>query len=247
MADVLDSMIPDYSIADYVGGGGAEQFKTVGRIMVGWFRDLGGLQPGEKVLEVGCGIGRIAIPLTQYLAAGTYDGFDIVPHGIQWCREKVTPRYPNFRFFHSDIHNKAYNPAGRIAASEYRFPFADASFDFVFLTSVFTHMLPADVRNYAAQIGRVLRPGGRCFCTAYVISQEARERLERGESLKKFVACEGGYWSDSPETPEAAVAYGQDELFGVLAEAGLEVRTFIPGAWWQHEFAQDILVAHKAV
>jgi len=45
---------------------------------------------------------------------------------------------------------------GTVAASEFVFPFADASFDFVSLASVFTHMLPVDLEHYAGQIARVL-------------------------------------------------------------------------------------------
>ena len=243
--DELDSMIPDYSIAEYVGGGGAEQFKSVGRILVGWFQTYGDLKPDEKVLEIGCGIGRIAIPLTQYLRGGSYDGFDIVSHGIEWCRQRVTPRYPNFRFFHSDIYNQCYNPQGKLAGHEYTFPFEDRSFDFVFLTSVFTHMLPEDVERYTAEIGRVLRPGGRCFCTAYLISPKAQGLLDRGESLKKFVPCEAGYWTDSPENPEAAIAYSEEYLLGLFRKAQMETRRVIPGEWWVNEFAQDIVVVHK--
>ena len=97
---------------------------------------------------MGCGIGRIAIPLTQYLKTGTYDGFDIVRHGVEWCQQKVTPHYPNFNFFVADVYNKLYFPQGRYAATEYTFPFADDTFDFVFLTSVFTHMMPKDLEHY---------------------------------------------------------------------------------------------------
>lgn len=44
-----------------------------------YFIELGGLKPSDRVLDVGCGIGRLAIPLTQYLdARGGYAGLDIV-------------------------------------------------------------------------------------------------------------------------------------------------------------------------
>ncbi len=160
-AENIDDMIPEDSVAEYVGGGGAELFRTVGNLMVDWFKLYCNLRPDEKVLEVGCGIGRIAIPLTQYLTSGSYEGFDIVPHGIEWCQTKISPRYPNFHFFLADVHNKAYYPQGQHPASEYTFPFGDDSFDFVFLTSVFTHMLPKDLERYTAEIGRVLKPSGR--------------------------------------------------------------------------------------
>lgn len=240
----LDAMIPDFAIAKYVGGNGPEQFKVVGQLMVDWFKAYADLKPDEKILEVGCGIGRIAIPLTQYLTSGSYVGFDIVPHGIEWCQQKVTPRYPNFTFFIADVHNKYYHPEGRHAASEYVFPFPDASFDFVFLTSVFTHMLPDDLERYALEIGRVLRPGGRCFCTAYIISAEARTNLDKGTSLRMF-APQVGYWTDMPSNPEAAIAYPEEYLTDTFKRSSLEIGRVIPGEWWKNQFAQDILVAER--
>ena len=83
-----------------------------------------GLKPDERVLDAGCGIGRIAVPLTEYLdESGGYEGFDIAPEGIAWCRENITPRYPNFRFQVADIYNKSYNPEGSQKADEYEFPY----------------------------------------------------------------------------------------------------------------------------
>jgi SAM-dependent methyltransferase len=246
-ADPVDCMIPDYSIAEYVGsGGGAEQYKAIGRMQVDWLRQHAELQPDDDVLEVGCGIGRIAAPLTQYLQGGTYRGFDIVPHGIDWCQAQITPRYPNFRFFVSDIYNKAYNPNGRHRASEYSFPFENASFDVVFLTSVFTHMLTDDVEHYTAEIGRVLRPGGRCYCTAYLMTEDARRFMDERQSFRIFRPMEDARaWTDSPDVPEAAIGYSDTHLFAVFSKAGMEVRKVIPGEWWKNQYAQDVLAAYK--
>lgn len=98
----------------------------------------------------------MAAPLAAYLSKeGSYEGLDIVVQAVRWCSENITPRYPNFRFVHADIYNKSYNPEGKITAHQYAFPYGEASFDFVFLTSVFTHMLPADVENYLHQVSRV--------------------------------------------------------------------------------------------
>ena len=242
--DPLTAMMPDHLLASYVGADGPEEFALVGRVMVDRFRAYAGLKPDEKILEVGCGIGRIAIPLTQYLTSGSYVGFDIVPHGIEWCQQNVTPRYPHFTFFVADVHNKFYHPEGRYAASEYVFPFPDASFDFVFLTSVFTHMLPNDLERYALEIGRVLRPGGRCFCTAYVISAEARTNLINGTSLRAFTKHES-YWTDTPSNPEAAIAYSEEYLCAAFKLSLFEIERIIPGEWWKNPLNQDILVAKK--
>ena len=62
---------------------GQGDFKETGNLFFQYFIELGELKPSERVLDVGCGIGRMAIPLTKYLdERGRYEGFDIVAHGI---------------------------------------------------------------------------------------------------------------------------------------------------------------------
>jgi hypothetical protein len=76
-----DGMRPPRSLIS-VGDGNFEQ---IGREYMGHFIQLGGLKPHEQVLEIGCGIGRMAIPLTAYLNDdGRYEGFDIVRPEIRW-------------------------------------------------------------------------------------------------------------------------------------------------------------------
>src|SRR5436190_20773342 len=107
------------------------------------FTALGRLEASHRVLDVGCGCGRMAIPLTRYLdATGSYEGFDIAATAIDYCRRQITPRHPNFRFKVADIHNGTYNPAGRTSAANFAFPYEQGEFDFAFATSVFTHLLP---------------------------------------------------------------------------------------------------------
>src|SRR5687768_5417535 len=64
---------PDQLVAG-IGGAWA-----VGERYLGYFRDLCGLRPEETVLDVGCGVGRMAVPLAGYLSPpGRYEGFDII-------------------------------------------------------------------------------------------------------------------------------------------------------------------------
>src|SRR5271169_1165176 len=52
-------------------------FVSVGREFLAYFRNLGYLRPDQRVLDVLCGPGRMAIPLTGYLSAqGSYEGVD---------------------------------------------------------------------------------------------------------------------------------------------------------------------------
>ena len=123
----------------HVGGG---DFEKIGKEILQTLIEIGGLKPNERVLDVGCGVGRAAIPLTNFMKDnGSYEGFDIVPKEIKWCQKNISRRFPNFRFQLADVYNKAYNPYGKYKASDYKFPYEDESFDFVFLTSVFTHLL----------------------------------------------------------------------------------------------------------
>ncbi len=205
----------------FVGRG---RFLEIGNEFTEYFKQLVDLKPNQRVLDVGCGIGRIAIPLTKYLSAdGSYDGFDIVPQGIAWCREKISARYPNFRFQLADIRNSEYNPRGAKTAAEFRFPYEDRSFDFVFLTSVFTHMLPADVENYLSEMARVLRPGGRCLATWFLLNPESKALLADGRATVDFRHTIEGCLITDRDAPEAAVAYEEARVMEMYARAGLVI------------------------
>jgi SAM-dependent methyltransferase len=191
---------------------GLSDYREAGEKFFRYFRDIGGLKPHERVLDVGSGTGRMARPLTKYLEGGSYDGLDIVAPSVEWCRKTYTPRYPNFHFHHADVHNSVYNPAGACRASEYRFPFADSYFDFIFLTSVFTHMLPDDMENYLSEIARVLKPGGRCFITYFLLTPESLRLIDEKASLFDFRYQLPGCRIQAEELPEAAVAYDESKI-----------------------------------
>jgi SAM-dependent methyltransferase len=231
----------------FVGDG---DYKTVGAEFRKFFTQYGGLKPEHRVLDVGCGIGRMAVPLTEYLAGpGEYRGFDIVKRGVEWCQRNVTPRYPNFQFLHSDVKNKFYNPGGVYEACSYKFPYENGSFDFIFLTSVFTHMFPADLENYAREIARVLKKGGRCFVTMFLLNQESERLIQKGSSTQNFVYKLEGCVTADPENPEASLAFEEWYVRDLFAGLGLSIREPIHyGAWCgrkEYLSYQDIVIATK--
>jgi SAM-dependent methyltransferase len=194
----------------------------VGRAYLRHFRELAGLRPTDAVLDVGCGIGRMAVPLAGYLRPpGRYDGFDILRANVAWCRRAVTPRFPHFRFRHADVFSREYNPRGRLAGSSFRFPYPDESFDFAFLTSVFTHLLPADAAHYLAELGRVLRPGGRCLATFFLMTPESVGLTESGRGTVGLRRFAGPAWVSDPAVPEACLALDEDFVLASAAAAGL--------------------------
>ncbi len=230
---------------------GAGDFDANGRQFLWFFEHLAGLKPHHRVLDVGCGIGRMARPLTGYLdASGSYEGFDIVDVGIDWCRANITPRFPNFKFQRADVYNPAYHPGGRYDAAEYAFPFPSESFDFVCLTSVFTHMRPAGVENYTREISRVLKVGGRCLITYFLQTDETAALGRAGRGRVNFVHRRDGYWIARPEVAdEEAIAFDEADVLALYERCGLAVAGPIRrGAWsGRADFLtlQDLVVAEK--
>lgn len=202
--------------------GSVDDFESSGELLVRRLIALAGLEPESCVLDIGCGIGRLAVALTSQLAPkGQYEGLDIVPSGIEWCTENITARYPNFRFTLADVLNGEYNPAGRIAPTAYRLPYADATFDLVVLTSVFTHMLPAEKEHYVDEIARVLKPGGRCFATYLLLNSETRRLMEAGLSDTRFKHVIGPCAVVDAKVPELSVGYDEEYVLDVYEQRGL--------------------------
>ncbi len=239
-------MIPPRSMI-FIGDG---DFENIGQEFKSYFIELAHLQPSDRVLDVGCGIGRMAIPLTTYLSKeGEYWGFDIVKKGIEWCQNRISPKFSNFHFQHSDLFNKLYNPNGKVQARNFQFPFDDESFDFVFLTSVFTHMFPLDLENYLSEISRVLKPEGKCLITFFILNEESENLVRSGSSTLKFLYKIEGCMTIDENVPEAAIAYREEFVLGLFKKYGLKIAQPIHyGSWCKRDTFltyQDLIIATK--
>jgi SAM-dependent methyltransferase len=233
-------------------GGDKGNFKELGEKWVETLVRLGGLQPGHRVLDLGCGVGRMAVPLTRRLSSqGSYEGLDIVSEGIEWCAKTLTPRHANFRFQVADVYNRYYNPKGSFEPSKYRLPYPDDEFDFAFLTSVFTHMRPPEVENYLSEVRRVLKPGARCLITFFLLTGDSLRRIENKEVQpgRDFVHDIGGCRTSDPAMPEDAIAYEESAVLAMFERSGLAITDIQHGAWCGAKDAhhgQDIVVALKS-
>ena len=202
-----------------------------------------GLRPEHRVLDIGSGVGNLAIGLEEYLH-GTYDGIEIHPEAVAWCQRAITSRLPRFRFHRADLISRAYNPRGAVSAAQYRFPFPDRSFDFVFLASVFTHMLPDAVENYVREISRVLAPGGVSVETFFLLNDETRPSVDADRGFMTFrIAHPSGVCRlHDAAVPEAAVAFEETFVRRTHESAQLTIRDVRRGQWWtgsRHD--QDVL------
>lgn len=236
--------------ASYKGSGGFGGREKVGPRWFDMLTRIAGLKPGDSVLDVGCGLGRIAAPLMKYLT-GRYEGFDIDARAVGWCTENITPRAPNFRFRAAQVHNNRYNPEGKAAAETFTFPYEDESFDVAFLASVFTHLLTKPVANYVKELRRVLKPGGRCVAS-YFLLNEGSERAIAAKTVpanRRFRIRMDGCRVQRAAVPESAVAHYEATIRALYEENGLRIFDIRYGRWWGHLDApngQDVVFAVKS-
>jgi SAM-dependent methyltransferase len=206
-----------------------------------------GLQPHHRVLDIGSGIGNLAGALLDYLRGG-YDGVEIHREAVAWCQQAITPRYPNFRFHRADVANTAYNPRGELVGSGYRFPFADATFDYVYLGSVFTHMPVEEVEQYLREIARVLAPGGLCIASFFLLNADSARGIDAGSSFMPFGPADatGRYRLHDAAVPGAAIAIDEAWVRQACASAGLTMEDVRRGFWWNgRAHDQDIVTARS--
>jgi SAM-dependent methyltransferase len=118
------------------------QFEAYGQIEVDMLRFYG-LGDHATLIDVGCGCGRTAIPLSK-THQGAYLGTDVVPDLIEFARESCGRLDWRFNVVDS-----------------LRIPAPDQSADMVCFFSVLTHLLHEQSYLYLEEAKRVLKPDGR--------------------------------------------------------------------------------------
>jgi ubiquinone/menaquinone biosynthesis C-methylase UbiE len=175
---VLDR-IPDGAIESFAG--------------VGYFFDLAGLQPGERVIDLGSGSGMdVFFACTQVGAQGRVIGVDFTAE--QLSKAETLAVIAGF--------DQAELRAGRIE----RLPVEDASADCVISNGVIN--LAPDKQAVFAEAARVLRPGGR-LAIADIVSEQ---------QLKDSIVCDADLWASC-----IGGAAQQDAYRDAIEAAGLRI------------------------
>jgi len=179
------------------------------------FPDRLGYTNSSRVVDIGSGLGRLATGLLAEFGEVQYLGIDANEPFVRWCKENIEKQHPSFRFMHLDMANALYNPDGSFDGSQLRLPLEDNSADIVFLWGLYTNMKPDDVEAYNREIGRILRPQGRCFLTAFAEDDAPDVTINPANYVP--YACDG---------PLTVVRYSKPWLFSSFQRHGLRLEDF---------------------
>lgn len=129
--------------------------------------------PGHRILDLGCGAGRMIRYLRPYADFCEIWGADISAAHIIWCKQNLSPPF-NFV-------NTTKTP---------HLPFEDKSFDFIYCGSLFTHI--DDLADaWLLELKRILAPDGRIYLTIH--DEHSLELIERsplsGGSVVRGIAA----------------------------------------------------------
>jgi len=223
-------------------GGGEATWAGISAAHMAAYARYAPIQAGHAVLEVGCGVGRDAIPLISVLGEdGSYMGLDVSEPSIVWCQENITRRHANFRFDHLDIRSEFYNPLGIQSGSEVRLPVASGSIDRIILQSVFTHMFEPDITHFLHEFRRALRADGRVFASFFVLGEESmRLAMTTPDVLTFRHPRENGCRINDPDQPEAAVGYTPKALARMVRRSGFAFdQPLHVGSWCGRQGVDD--------
>ena len=147
---------------------GIWEYASVSSQFSGFLKILCNLKSNHKILDIGCGSGRIAASLRGFFQKpGSYYGIDVNSELIEHAKMKISE--PLFHFTSVNVYSHMYNrDPTATKPEELIFPYDDNFFEVISLTSVFTHMIPPSIENYVKEISRMLKPKGRCLITMFL-------------------------------------------------------------------------------
>jgi len=214
-----------------------------------------GLEPGQAIIDIGSGLGRLAVPLTQYLTSGRYVGIDINLAGISWCHENIQKVYENFEFILIDAFNNHYRNRAEYGQSPMEKVLIPkqkaASFDMACAFSLFTHLTQTETIAYIKQIGHLLKPGGKFVSSWFFLDEHSIEAVENGSTRWKFKLARGGpdyFLSEDSRVYSQAIGYNFEFVIDLAKANGLFLNSPpTRGQWRAGKDGQDLVCFYKPI
>ncbi len=123
-----------------------------------------GIEPGQRILDVGCGKGFLLYEFTQAVPGVEVAGIDISDYAIEYAKEEIKPALKQ--------------------GHARKLPFEDDSFDFVVSLTTLHNLYLFDLMDALKEIERVGRGG------TYVMVETYRNEREKMNLLYWQLTCE---------------------------------------------------------
>jgi len=242
-----DEKFPPIEYIQNIGCADIDHFKRSGCLQFNELMQRFRVEVSWKILDMGCGCGRMAIPFSEYLSEeGKYIGFDVWTDGIEWCQRNLRRDF-QFKYLHA-VNNYYYEDQKGNAKNDFSLSFVQGqSIDLVFAVSVFTHLKKEDVKIYLKEISKVLKAKRCAYITCFIIDNfffEYQKRTGRFKEVQEEEAgCYYGY-----QRQDFFAGYCLEELQKWIADAGLELVFHELGKWAEKPGSkpfQDLLIIRK--
>lgn len=169
------------------------------------------LQPTDRVLELGCGVGRIGrelAPLCRH-----WQGVDIAQNMLRVAKERT-----------NHLSNVAFAQLSRTSLSM----FDTDCFDKAYAVAVLIHLDKEDLFLYLREIARVLRPGGLFYFDMWNLAHEV--------GWKRWMLMEVEPWAKGDQVQRKDVARNQfcvpQEVQLYVERAGLQEAVCLADSYW---------------
>jgi len=203
----------DEAMALAVGGG---DFAIFG-LMEAEIVKAGGLANGMRIVDLGCGSGRLASALHMGWSVH-YVGIDIIQALLDYAKTKA----PGYQFI---LHRGMSIPQ------------PDRSADMVSAFSLFTHLLQAEIYVYLQECVRILKPGGRVVFSFLEFSDPSHWKIfeDTASNARNSVGDHLNMFLE------------RDTISFWAGKLGLTVEKFYDSnaKWGGHEIGQSVVVLRK--
>lgn len=219
---------PPQDLLSRSGSPDQQSYEAVGLEFLDLVKEFGHLQTSSRVLDLGCGTGRIGQHLLGCLEnQNQYFGQDVDLAAVEWFRS-IAPGIGTY--------------VGNCIAPQC----PDAWADIVLVASPFTHMDQVQVRKSLTNIIPKLAPGGVVLATFFILTPGAQEKMKAYQPDFQFIRGTGEMRRSRSDPNN--IAYSEGWIRDTFKSLGFNIRV-LQGWWLGHDVQgntfQDLVLARR--